>query len=103
MIRLENASVTYPGGVEALKDLTLEIPDGQMMVIVGLSGAGKSTLIRAINGLVPLTGGDVSIDGVSVRRAKPKQLREIRSKIGMIFQTFNLVKRTTVLNNVLIG
>ena len=103
MIRFENASVTYPGGVEALKDLTLEIPDGQMMVIVGLSGAGKSTLIRAINGLVPLTGGDVSIDGVSVRRAKPKQLREIRSKIGMIFQTFNLVKRTTVLNNVLIG
>lgn len=103
MIRFENASVTYPGGVHALRDLTLEIPDGQMMVIVGLSGAGKSTLIRAINGLVPLTSGDVTIDGVSVRHAKPKQLRELRSKIGMIFQTFNLVKRTTVLNNVLMG
>jgi len=103
MIRFENASVTYPGGVEALKNVTLEIPDGQMMVIVGLSGAGKSTLIRAINGLVPLTGGDVMVDGVSVREAKPKQLREIRSKIGMIFQTFNLVKRTSVLNNVLMG
>jgi phosphonate transport system ATP-binding protein len=74
-----------------------------MMVIVGLSGAGKSTLVRAINGLVPLTSGDVTIDGVSVRHAKPHQLREIRSRIGMIFQTFNLVKRTTVLNNVLMG
>jgi phosphonate transport system ATP-binding protein len=103
MIRFENASVVYPGGVHALKDLTLEVPDGQMMVIVGLSGAGKSTLIRAINGLVPLTGGDVTIDGVSVRKASPKQLRELRSRIGMIFQTFNLVKRTSVLNNVLMG
>lgn len=103
MIRFDNASVVYPGGVQALKDLTLEIPDGQMMVIVGLSGAGKSTLIRAINGLVPLTSGDLTIDGVSVRHARPKQLREIRSKIGMIFQTFNLVKRTSVLNNVLMG
>jgi phosphonate transport system ATP-binding protein len=103
MIRFENASVTYPGGVHALKNLTLTIPDGEMIVIVGLSGAGKSTLIRAINGLVPLTGGDVTIDGVSVRRAGPRRLREIRSKIGMIFQTFNLVKRTSVLNNVLMG
>ena len=103
MIRFESASVTYPGGVHALRDLTLEIPDAQMMVIVGLSGAGKSTLIRAINGLVPLTGGDITIDGVSVRNAKPKQLRQLRSRIGMIFQTFNLVKRTSVLNNVLMG
>ena len=103
MIRFENASVTYPGGVHALKNFTLDIPDGEMIVIVGLSGAGKSTLIRAINGLVPLTGGDVTIDGVSVRRASPRRLREIRSKIGMIFQTFNLVKRTSVLNNVLMG
>ena len=103
MIRFENASVTYPGGVHALKNLTLEIPDGEMMVIVGLSGAGKSTLIRAINGLVPLTSGDVTIDGVSVRHASPGELREIRSRIGMIFQTFNLVNRTSVLNNVLMG
>jgi len=103
MIRFENASVTYPGGVHALKNLTLEIPDGQMMVVVGLSGAGKSTLIRAINGLVPPTQGDVTVDGVSVRNASPRELRQLRSRIGMIFQTFNLVKRTTVLNNVLMG
>jgi phosphonate transport system ATP-binding protein len=103
MIRFENASVTYPGGVRALNTVTLEIPDGQMLVIVGLSGAGKSTLIRAINGLVPLSAGDVTIDGVSVRRARPADLRRLRSRIGMIFQTFNLVKRTSVLNNVLMG
>ena len=103
MIRFENASVVYPGGVQALKNLTLEIPDGQMMVIVGLSGAGKSTMIRAINGLVRLTEGEVTIDGQSVSKASGRQLREIRSRIGMIFQTFNLVNRTTVLNNVLMG
>ncbi len=62
MIRFEHASVTYRGGVHALKDLTLDIADGQMLVIVGLSGAGKSTLIRAINGLVPLSAGDVTVD-----------------------------------------
>ena len=103
MITFDKASVTYPGGVHALKDLTLEIPDGEMLVTVGLSGAGKSTLIRAINGLVPLTSGDVIVDGVSVRGASGQQLRELRSHVGMIFQTFNLVKRTSVLNNVLMG
>jgi phosphonate transport system ATP-binding protein len=101
MIRFENASVTYPGGVHALRNVTLEIPDGQMLVIVGLSGAGKSTLIRAINGLVPLSAGDVTIDGQSVRRASPAQLRRMRSKIGMIFQTFNLLQGFTALENVM--
>jgi phosphonate transport system ATP-binding protein len=103
MITFENASVTYPGGVHALRGVSLEIPDGEMVVIVGLSGAGKSTLIRAINGLVPLSGGDVTVDGRSVAKASASELRQIRSRIGMIFQTFNLVKRTTVLNNVLMG
>jgi phosphonate transport system ATP-binding protein len=103
MFRFENASVTYPGGVPALRTINLEIPDGEMVVIVGLSGAGKSTLIRAINGLVPLSGGDVTVDGISVRRASPRQLRRLRSRIGMIFQTFNLVMRISVLENVLMG
>ncbi len=103
MIRFSRASVTYPGGVHALRELDLEIGAGEMVVVVGLSGAGKSTLIRAINGLVPLTEGEVTVEGRSVTRATPRELREIRSRIGMIFQTFNLVKRTTVLNNVLMG
>jgi len=103
MIRFENASVTYKGGVHALKNLTLDIPDGEMIVIVGLSGAGKSTLIRAVNGLVPLSQGDVNVNGKSIADASGRELREIRSKIGMIFQNFNLVNRASVLDNVLMG
>lgn len=103
MIEFKNADVTYPGGLKALKDITLTIEDGELVVIVGLSGAGKSTMLRAINGFVPITAGSVIVNGVHVESAKPKELRAIRSEIGMIFQTFNLVKRTTVINNVLMG
>jgi len=68
-----------------------------------LSGAGKSTLLRALNGLVPATEGSITVDGVEVVGASAATLRQVRSNIGMIFQTFNLVNRTTVLNNVLMG
>ncbi|HVR31432.1 MAG TPA: phosphonate ABC transporter ATP-binding protein [Acidimicrobiia bacterium] len=103
MIEFQNVDVTYPGGLKALKDVSLTIETGELVVIVGLSGAGKSTLLRAINGFVPITAGSVKVDGVEVRGADAKTLRELRSRIGMIFQTFNLVNRTTVINNVLMG
>ncbi len=103
MIRFENVSVTYRGGVQALRDVSLTIDDGEFVVVVGLSGAGKSTLLRALNGLVPATAGSITIDGTEVVGAGRRELRRIRSQIGMIFQTFNLVNRTTVLNNVLMG
>ena len=103
MIEFENVDVTYPGGFKALHDISLTIGDGELVVIVGLSGAGKSTMLRAVNGFVPITAGSVVVDGVHVESAKPTELRELRSNIGMIFQTFNLVKRTTVINNVLMG
>lgn len=103
MIRFENASVTYRGGVPALKQLNLEIGDGEFVVVVGLSGAGKSTLIRAINGLVPLTEGRLEVNGHDVRGLNRAGLRALRAEVGMIFQGFNLVDRTTVLNNVLMG
>jgi phosphonate transport system ATP-binding protein len=103
MIEFDRASVTYPGGVHAMRNVTLRIDAGEMVIIVGLSGAGKSTLIRAINGLVPINDGDIRLDGQSVRHASARDLRRMRSRIGMIFQTFNLVKRTSVLNNVLMG
>jgi phosphonate transport system ATP-binding protein len=103
MIEFENVDVTYPGGLKALKNVSLTIGTGELVVIVGLSGAGKSTLLRAINGFVPITAGSVKVDGVEVRGADAKTLRELRSNIGMIFQTFNLVNRTTVINNVLMG
>ncbi len=103
MIEFQNASVTYRGGVKALKNINLRIDDGEFIVVVGLSGAGKSTLLRAVNGLVPATEGSVSVDGQEVVGASNQELREIRSHIGMIFQTFNLVLRTSVINNVLMG
>ena len=103
MIEFRDLEVTYPNGFKALKGIDLTIPKGQFVVIVGLSGAGKSTLIRTVNHLVPPSNGDVVIDGRSVGDAKRGELRRIRSKIGMIFQTFNLVKRSSVLRNVLAG
>jgi phosphonate transport system ATP-binding protein len=103
MIRFTKASVTYGGGVHAMKDLDLEIADGEFVVIVGLSGAGKSTLIRAVNGLVPLTAGSLNVDGSEVTTLSRRGVRAMRADIGMIFQGFNLVNRTSVLNNVLMG
>ena len=103
MIRFDDVSVTYRGGVRALRNVDLRIDDGEFVVVVGLSGAGKSTLLRALNGLVPATSGSITIDGTEVVGAGSAELRTIRSRIGMIFQTFNLVNRTSVLNNVLMG
>jgi phosphonate transport system ATP-binding protein len=103
MIRFQRASVTYGGGVHALKDIDLEIGEGEFVVVVGLSGAGKSTLVRAVNGLVPLTSGNLEVNGVDVTGLSRRQMRSLRADVGMIFQSFNLVNRTTVLNNVLMG
>ncbi|MEM7340204.1 MAG: phosphonate ABC transporter ATP-binding protein [Actinomycetota bacterium] len=103
MIRFRDATVVYDGGVRALSGLDLDIGDGEFIVVVGLSGAGKSTLIRAINGLVPLTSGSLEVNGREVSSLNRSGLRELRSDIGMVFQGFNLVDRTSVLNNVLMG
>lgn len=103
MIEFDDVSVTYRGGVRALRNVSLTIDDGEFVVVVGLSGAGKSTLLRALNGLVPATSGSIKVDGVEVVGASAATLRDVRSHIGMIFQTFNLVNRTTVMNNVLMG
>ena len=85
LIDFTNTSVTYPGGLTALKDVTLSIEEGEFVVIVGLSGAGKSTMLRAINGLVPVSGS-VLVDGREVVGASSSELRAIRSEVGMIFQ-----------------
>ena len=103
MIEIRNLEVTYPNGLKALKGIDLEIPKGQFVVIVGLSGAGKSTLIRTVNHLVPPSRGEVRLDGKAIGASSGAELRRQRAKIGMIFQTFNLVKRSSVLRNVLAG
>ena len=66
MIRFDDVSVTYRGGVQALRNVDLRVDDGEFVVVVGLSGAGKSTLLRALNGLVPATSGSITIDGTEV-------------------------------------
>lgn len=102
-INFENVEVVYKTGLKALKGVTLAIPEGQFVVVVGLSGAGKSTLIRTVNSLVLPSSGRVMVGDVDVTRARGAALRRARSDIGMIFQTFNLVKRSSVLRNVLSG
>ena len=102
-ISFKDIEVTYKTGLKALKGINLEVPRGQFLVVVGLSGAGKSTLIRTVNNLVVPSAGTVTVDGHDVTHARGGELRRLRSDIGMIFQTFNLVKRSGVLRNVLAG
>ncbi|MCM3570912.1 phosphonate ABC transporter ATP-binding protein [Neobacillus mesonae] len=103
MIEFIDVSKTYPNGFQGLKKINLKIEKGEFVVIVGLSGAGKSTLLRSINKLNEITDGEILIDGISITDATGADLRRIRRDIGMIFQNFNLVKRSTVLRNVLSG
>lgn len=103
VIQLVNVNKTYPNGVQGLKDLNLSIEQGEFVIVIGLSGAGKSTMLRSINRLNEITSGDIIIDNQSITQAKGKTLRLIRRDIGMIFQSFNLVKRSSVLRNVLTG
>lgn len=103
MIEIRNVSKIYPNQTKGLNGINLTFEKGEFIAIVGLSGAGKSTLLRSINRLHDITEGEIIINGNSITKATGKQLRMIRRDIGMIFQSFNLVKRSTVLRNVLAG
>ncbi len=101
MIEFQNVSKRYPNGFEALKDINLKIEQGEFVAVIGLSGAGKSTLIRTINRMHDISEGTLTVDGTNVMELQGKSLRAFRRKIGMIFQSFNLITRTTVIKNVL--
>jgi phosphonate transport system ATP-binding protein len=103
MIEFKNVRKVYPNGTVGLDNINLTINPGEFVIIVGLSGAGKSTLLRSINRLHEISEGQIVIDGKSITNAKGNELRRIRRDIGMIFQNFNLVKRVSVLRNVLSG
>ena len=103
MLIIENLTKIYDNGFKALDNISLEIPDGQFVSIIGLSGSGKSTLLRCINRLIEPTAGRIIWNGVDVTAASDEELRLIRRRIGMIFQQFNLVKRSSVMSNVLSG
>ena len=103
MIEFKSVHKQYSNGFVALKDINLQIGQGEFVAIIGLSGAGKSTLIRCINRMHDLTSGSLKVDGVEISTLKGKGIRELRQKIGMIFQSFNLVSRMTVIKNVLVS
>lgn len=103
MIKLEHISKTFGGpdsGVHAVRDVSLEIEDGEIFGIIGFSGAGKSTLVRCINLLERPTSGTVTVDGQELTSLSERELRQARKKISMIFQSFNLLMQRTCLKNV---
>ena len=103
MIEIKHLSKTFQmkdGAVNALKDISLTIPDGSIYGIIGMSGAGKSTLVRCINLLERPTEGSVVIDGVEMEKLTPAQLRQRRREITMIFQQFNLLMQRSCLKNI---
>jgi phosphonate transport system ATP-binding protein len=128
MIKFVNVSKTYPNGTEALRNVNLEIKEGEFVAILGLSGAGKSTLLRTLNQIIPVSSGEILFENVDkethkiygdhpsvdemadktlvtvdITKMKGRELRIMRAQIGMIFQNFNIIKRMSVLQNVLSG
>jgi phosphonate transport system ATP-binding protein len=103
MLQVKNLTKIYDGGVLALDDVSFEVPDGEFLAVIGLSGSGKSTLLRCINRLIEPTAGTILWNGEDITAATQEEMRRIRRRIGMVFQHFNLVHRSSVLTNVLAG
>ncbi len=103
MIHLESVTHRFANGTQALAEITLEMHPHHFTVLIGPSGAGKSTLMRVINGLIRPSEGRVWVGGQEITRAPAAAARKARREIGMVFQQFNLVKRLTALDNVLLG
>lgn len=103
LLEIERLNKRYASGDQALTDIRLSLPKGQVMALIGPSGAGKSTLIRCINRLVEPTDGEIRLDGLALTGLRAGALRKARRRMGMIFQDHALVDRLTVMENVLSG
>ncbi|GAC80321.1 L-glutamate ABC transporter ATP-binding protein [Gordonia malaquae] len=101
MISMTHVQKHY-GDLHVLQDITIEIPRGQVVVVLGPSGSGKSTLCRTINRLEPIDSGEIRIEG-ELLPAEGKDLARLRSDVGMVFQSFNLFAHKTILQNVTMG
>ncbi|MFP4393817.1 MAG: phosphonate ABC transporter ATP-binding protein [Anaerolineales bacterium] len=103
MLEVKNLTKIYDDGTVALRNVSFTVNEGDFLVIIGLSGSGKSTLLRCINRLVEPTEGQILWKGKDITQANQTELRHFRRRIGMVFQQFNLVKRSKVITNVLSG
>lgn len=103
LLSIQNLKKRYNGGTTALDGINLEVKTAEFIAVIGPSGAGKSTLLRCINRLIEPSEGSISFQGQRIDQMKAKELRQARSRIGMIFQHYNLVNRLSVLENVLHG
>jgi len=103
VLKIEKLCKTYDKGAEALRDVSLTVEAGEFVVVLGKSGSGKSTLLRCINRLVEPTSGRIFLNDEEVTGASSRHLRQLRKKIGMVFQQYNLVSRCSVRTNVLAG
>lgn len=103
MLQIRNLTKIYEDGTKALDDVSFTVKDGEFLIVIGLSGSGKSTLLRCINRLIDPTEGEIIWNGVDLAKLEGDELRQARRRIGMVFQNFNLVERSTVLTNILTG
>jgi phosphonate transport system ATP-binding protein len=103
ILEIKNLVKTYPNGVQALKGVSFNVKKGEFLVIIGLSGSGKSTLLRCINRLHDPTSGEIIYNGKNIAFVQGEEVRDVRRRVAMIFQHFNLIPRHTVLSNVLMG
>jgi phosphonate transport system ATP-binding protein len=103
ILKVQNLHKIYKNGTHALKGISFEVEEKEFLVIIGLSGSGKSTLLRCINRLIEPTAGQVHFLGKDITHVKGEELRKVKTQIGMVFQQFNLIKRRSVLTNVITG
>jgi phosphonate transport system ATP-binding protein len=100
LLEVKGITKRYNKAAAALDDVSFSVGKGEFISVIGPSGAGKSTLLRCINRMVEVSEGEVHFDGISVGKLNKTDLKKLRSKIGMIFQHYNLVDRLTVIENI---
>ena len=102
-VQINDLTKVFPNGTRALDGVTLNVPEGQLLALVGLSGSGKSTLLRHVNGLLQPTSGQITTLGTDLVSASTSDIRALRRNVGFVFQQFGLVGRISALENVLSG
>lgn len=103
ILSVRNLSKVYPNGTVALRQVSFDVPKGSFLAVIGLSGSGKSTMLRCLNRLLEPTEGEIVFEGQNIVPLSDKEMNAVRTKIGMVFQHFNLINRSSVLTNVLTG